>query len=245
MTGSRQNFARSNVRLRPDYGRIAKAVSRPGIDPRSWIALARVDNDPDATVWDEQIGWIVDVHFLDGEGPTTCRVVSGSQGSGVGASRPVRPDSLVAVLIPNGDPNYDAIIVGDLHDVDEMRAPTTINGDAITEALALTTHIDAFPSEDLDQEFANVRITAATAMVLGAAQANQPFVRGDDYADALDAFLDDLLSFMNSLIAAVPAAPNGALTVADAIAAATPMINSIATFKAARAEYLSTLIKGD
>lgn len=245
MTGHRQIMARSSVRLRPDMNRLSEAVSRPGIDPRAWVVMARVDDDPDAIVWDSQIGWIVDVTFLDGEGPITCRVVSDSQGSLAGSIRPVRPDSLVAVLVPNGDPNDEAIIVGDLHDAETNLAPTTINLKPITEELASSTHIDAFPSEDLDQEWSNVRITASQSMKLGIAEPLQSFVRGDDYSDALDAFLTALDTFVTNVAASVGAPPNLALTVADYAAQIGPLKAEIANFKAARTTYLSTLIKGD
>jgi len=243
MTGSRQNLARSGARLRLDFNRIAKGLSRPGIDPRSWVVMARVDNDPDAIVWDATIGWIVDVTFLDGDGPVTCRVVSDAQGQAAGSIRPVRPDSLVLVLIPTGDPNYDAIIVGELHDADANIAPTTINTDAITEEFAASTHIDAFPTEDLDQEWANVRITASTQMILGVPLADQSYVRGDDYADALDAFADALDAFAQA-IAVAPVNIAGAVVALDP-ASLTLFQTAISQYKAARTTYLSTRIKGD
>lgn len=245
MTGHRQSMARSSVRLRPDMSRIADALSRPGIDPRAWVVLARVDDDPDAIVWDADIGWIVDVTFADGEGPITCRVTSESQGSSVGSIRPVRADSLVVVLVPNGDPNDEAVIIGDLHDVDTNTAPTTINTEPITEELAASTHIDAYPGESLDQEWTSVRITASEQLLLGIPVPIQSFVRGDDYADALGTFLDALDVFVDTLATAPPAAPNAALTVASVLAAAQIFQPQIATFKASRATYLSTRIKGD
>ena len=80
-----------------DYSRIAAGVAGPGVDTRTWITLARVDADPDATVWDDDLGWLVDVTMvggpLDGDGPVLCRVASGGQGVGVGAHAPPRQGS--------------------------------------------------------------------------------------------------------------------------------------------------------
>jgi hypothetical protein len=250
MPPPRPNRARYGVRRRPDYNRIANAVSRPGIDPRSWVCMARVDEDEDAIVWDDALGWLVDVTFVgggsDGEGPINCRVASPSQGSGVGVSRPQRPNGLVIVLIPNGDPNDDAIIVGQLHDVDDFTVPSEVNGDTIVETdasdgevAADETHITVAPGEDLDQQWRNARITA-DAMVLGAPEADQPFVRGTDLDDALDDLADaisDIVTAINTGLAAAGSSIDPASLASFEVA--------IATFKAASDQYLSDRITGD
>jgi len=234
-----------------DFGRIAEAVSRPGIDPRAWVALARVDDDPDAVVWDADLGWTADVTFaggpLAGEGPVSCRVASPAQGAGAGRASPVRQGGLVVVVIPSGDPNEDAVIVGQLHDVDDARAPTSVNGDSIVETDASSgqvaadvTHLTALPDEDLDEEWRSWRVTA-DAMTLGVADADQPFVRGDDQADALD----DLADALGQFAAAIAVAPVVGAAVALDPATLATFQQAIAAFKAARQSYLSTRIKGD
>ena len=254
MTGRRQSYTRSSTRLRLDWGRVAAAVSRPGIDPRAWVELARIDDDPDAMVWDSELGWLVDVTFiggaLDGEGPVVCRVASGFQGTGTGEHRPPIRDGLVVVAIPNGDANDDAIIVGQLHSTGEA-APSAVNGDSIVETgasegqvAADETHITVAPGADIDQEWRNVRITA-DRMVLGLSDADQPFARGGDLADALDDLADAVSDFAQALAGSFPAPPNAALTVADVITAAAPLIAAAASFKTARTQYLSTRILGD
>jgi len=244
--------ARARVRRRLDFARIADAIARPGIDPRPWVAEARVDDDDDAIVWDAEIGWLVDVTLTTGEhageGPVVCRVASPAQGAGVTMARPPRRDSRVLVVFPDGDPNTDAVVVGQLHDAEEFGAPSEVNGDNITEDLALETWITVAPDENLDEQWRNVRITVADdggAMVLGAAEADQAFARGNDLADALDDFAAAVGDFAQSLAASTPAPPNGALTVADAIAAAAPLIAAAEAFQASRAQYLSTRIVGD
>lgn len=235
----------------PDFGRIAEAVSRPGIDPRAWVALARVDAGPDAVVWDEDLGWLADVTFaggpLAGEGPVCCRVASPAQGAGAGRASPVRQGGLVVVVIPSGDPNEDAVVVGQLHDVDDAKAPTAVNGASIVETDAASgqvavdeTHLAVLPDEDLDEEWRAWRVTAGT-MVLGTPDADQPFVRGDDQADALD----DLADALSQVVAALAVAPIVGAAVALDPATLTQFQAAVQTFKAARQSYLSSRIKGD
>jgi hypothetical protein len=266
VTGSRSNFSRTRVRKVPDFGRIAEGISRPGIDPRVWLALARVDDDPDAVVWDEALGWIVDVTFvggpLDGDGPCPCRVASGGEGAGVGYARPPRAGGLVVVQIINGDANDDAVILGQLWE-QRTAAPSSVNGDSIVErdpqsgeVAAAETHIAVFPEEDVDEEWRNVRVTGER-MVLGAPDADQPFIRGDDYADAEADFVDAVETYSGQIEGAFqalvpPGPPVTPVTGAQASAAllaiqaaGIPLQLAIQQFKSARDTYLSTRIVGD
>ena len=233
----------ARLRTRLDFNRIAAGMSRPGIDSRSWLALARVDEDPDAIVWDRELGWLVDVTMvgggLDGEGPVLCRQPSAGQGPGVGEYHPPRAGCLVIVLVPNGDPNNDCLIVGQLND-EGCAAATAINGVDITEAFAARTHIMAFPAEDLDAEFEHVRLTGD--MTLGVAGADQPYARGDDLAGAVDDFADALIKFLNTA-AAVPGG-FGEVTATGFNAAGGVLKAKALAFKAARSRWLSTRIRG-
>ena len=237
---------------RIDTNRLGAAVSHPGIDPRTWVANARVDVDPNAIVWDAQLGWLVDVTITSGswagEGPINCRVSTGMQGASSGACRPVRPDGAVVVIFPAGDPNEDAIIVGQLHDVDLNFAPSVVNGEPIVElggspgqVGADSTHITAAPLENLDQEWLNARITAVVQLILGSAQATQPFVRGTDLATALA----DFSTAAGNVVSALAVAP-----VAGAVVALPPptlllFTNAVTALQAASTNYLSVKILGD
>lgn len=258
MTGHRSPQVRNSTRLRPDFGRIAEAVSRPGIDPRAWVSLARIDveteQDKDVLVWDYELGWLVDVTFvggpLDGEGPVNCRIGSPGQDSGVMVARPPRPGTLVVVLIPNGNANDDAVIICQLSDID-IGIPSSCNGDTIVErdatdgqVSAIDTHLYVAPNEDFDAEFKKVRITSKEEMTLGVSDADQPFVRGTDQADALDAIFDAIDSFFQSIATATAAPPNGALTVLDVAAAYVEFISPIAEWRNARQTFLSEKING-
>jgi hypothetical protein len=211
--------------------------------------MGRVDDDDDAIRWDETLGWLCDVTAVSGSQagsllPMACRVVTGAQGVDTGTHWPPRRGGLVVVVFPSGDPNEDSIILGQLHNTDDAGAPATVNDTTIDEDFALETVFTVEPEKDLDEEWRNVRITGEE-MILGTADADQAFARGDDLADAIDDFADAISDFCQSLIQATPAAPNNALTVASAIAAATPLLAAAETFKAAKETWRSTRIKGD
>jgi len=240
-----------------------EAIRGPGIDTNAWGQMARVvnDDDGDAVEWDAELGWLCTVDTVggpyDGDADNPARIVSPAQGDGVGYYYPPRATGLVAATIPTGDPNDGIMIVGQLHTEDDVapaRAATAVNGDAIVErdasegeVAAIETHIAVFPAEDLDQEWRNVRITVSDSgqLLLAAPQADQPFVRGTDLESALGDFADAISQFAQDIAASVPAPPNAALTVADAIAATAPLIAAAETLKAAAEQYLSERIKGD
>lgn len=265
MTGHRQDLTRSRVRLRMDFSRIAMSVSRPGIDPRTWVSYARVDDDPDAIVWDEELGWLVDATCVGGalEGePVLCRTGSDGQGNGVGRYSPPRAGCLVLVSIPNGDVNDDCVILRQLHDA-ECLAPTTVNGDQIVErdassgqVAAAETHLAVFPQEDKDEEWRAVRVTASGAhkvhgetVELGVDGADQPFVRGEDLRSAIDALADGIKAAFFALTNGGSTSAGGVpLTAAQAAYGATPLLGiqkAVQDVKDAADAYLSERISGD
>lgn len=257
MTGHRQQFTRTSTRLKVDFGRVGEALAKPGMDPRAWCVMARVDEeteaDQDVLVWDRDLGWLVDVTVvggpMDGEGPINCRLASFAQGDGVIEAKPPRSGALVCVIFPNGDPNDDAIIVGELTD-DDNPAPMSINGDNIVErnasegeVSALETHITVAPFEDLDQEWRNVRITG-NRINLGVPEPEQSFARGNDLADALDNLADALRTYAQTLSTS-GSTLTGGVPLTAAVDAAAQLSVDLELFKAARDQYLSTRIKGD
>jgi hypothetical protein len=80
-------------------------------------------------------------------------------------------------------------------------------------------------------------------VLLGDSTADQPFVRGTDYADALGTFLDELKTFVNAIKNA-GADPQGGLLAAGPVAAATTFAPLIDDFKSARTTYLSQKVEG-
>ena len=262
MTGHRQSFARTRVRRRFDYGRMAEALRRPGIDTRTWVGFARVDEDPegnDSVVWDEELGWLCDVTFvggeLDGEGPVLARY-SPDAAPERGRYSPPREGCLCVVLVPLGDPNNDVNIVHFMHDDDACFAPTMINGDDIVErdaeegqVAALETHMAVYPQEDADEEWRERRVTTSgrhrlhgESMELGVDGADQPYVRGANYADSFSTFLDALDAFAQAIAVAPTTAPAN-VNLDPATLEAFQL--AIENMKQAREQYLSKRITGD
>jgi len=258
---SKRPMVRSRVRSMLDFGRIAEGLARPGIDTRTWVCFARIDTDPDAIVWDEELGWYADATIVEGGltgEPVLCRVGSDGQGSGLGRYSPPRAGGLVLLAVPGGDPNDECVVLRQFNAYEEL-APTTINGDTIVErdpqagqVAALETHLAVFPNEDADEQWRKRRVATSGAhklhgdtMELGIAGADQAFARGNDLADALEDVINGIGLFCQTLSAAPAAPPNGALTVASVLTAYNVLSPKITAFANARAQYLSTRIKGD
>lgn len=259
---------RSRIRRVPDLGRLREAMAAPGADPRSWVVMARVDDDDDAIRWDEGTGWVVDVTFtfgdLAGEGPVACRVASVFGGDGAGAFVPVKRGAEVAVVLPGGDPNTSPIIVGVGFNTEDVRVPTEVNGQTIDEDFAAANHVlvtDASVQQQVGERWrtsATQRATVEAPEVrLADEEADQSYVRGEDYADAADALADATDDFGQQVLTAFtnlvpPGPPVTPVTQVQATAAVTTITTAYAAlavavgqFKAARNAYLSTKIKGE
>lgn len=181
-----------------DWSGIADAVRSPGIDTRSWIALARIDNDPDAIRWDDKLGWIVDVTVhggpLDQEGPIACRVANALSTAGSVASCPVHRNDEVLVELPVGDPNAGPVIVGRLNNK-ELPVPGEVNGYTLDEAFALanlvlrTMHgLQVQLDGDAQVQAANWQLMGGKIYWGGAPneQPTEPVIKGQAYTDALN-----------------------------------------------------------
>jgi hypothetical protein len=99
-------------------GRIANAVSRPGIDPRIWCSLAFA---LDESMLDKDHGDFVDVALLPTELEVTVRVPQSYAGKafGVNEGRIHKDDELV-VLFPDGDPASGGIVVARLWSASDL-----------------------------------------------------------------------------------------------------------------------------
>lgn len=242
-------------------------MAGPGADPRSWVVLARVDDDDDAVRWEPDVGWLADVTFafgdLAGEGPIVCRVSSAFGGDRQGAFSPVARGAEVSVLLAGGDPMTAPIIVGVAFNAQDVRAPETVNGQDIDEDFAAANHIVVTP-HSVQQEVGERWRTSATDRAtleapevrLADEDADQSYVRGEDYADAADALADATDDFGQQVLTAFgnlvpPGPPITPVTQAQATSAVTTITAAYAAlavavgrFKTARETYLSTKIKG-
>lgn len=144
----------SRQRIFPFY-RLARAIGHPGIDPRSWMAIARVDDDEDAIRFEPPMGWLVDVTFTTGAlaqvGPVPCRVAPDFAGAGATRSTPIDRDCEVLVAVPSGDPNDSPSIVGQLHNGGGCPVPESVAGQPLTEELARSTHLLRSPHGALEE----------------------------------------------------------------------------------------------
>lgn len=236
-----------------DVNRLREAISGPGADPRSWVAIARVDDEPDARRYEPAYGWIVDVTMqsgpLAGEGPVPCRVVSLFGGAGFGASCPVALGAEVLVLMPDGDPNVQPVVVGYFSNPGEP-LPSTVNGQSANEAFAEAT---AFAKTDASVSLEvgpTLRASAtskasveAPTVALADEAATQPFVRGTDLQTALANLSSALNTYATALVP--PGPPATPVTAAQTGPAATALIAALTTFTNAVAASLSTRIVGE
>lgn len=253
---------KQRIRRRFDRGRLGQLASQPGIDPRSWIVLARVDDADDAIRWsgedgeDGPLGWIVDVTVSDGgdldqENEIPCRLGAAYARAGELRSDPPARGCLVLVAMPCGDLNTEPTIIGELP-TDGRAPPSSVNGTDVDEAYALATHFFV-TSLDVDQEVGGDRRVKTgegkTHRILGEELeladegAGQAFVRGNDQKDVLDALIQALLQYAVDIAASGPAPPNAALTVADAAAAGTTLSQALSQLDFGST--LSTKIKGE
>ena len=89
-----------------DFNMLSKAMTRPGIDPRSWCSLAIVQS----VVIDEAAGVFCDVLLMPSKRRETARLGAAYAGSGFGFYAPVRVDDEVLVSAPGGDPAQGLVI---------------------------------------------------------------------------------------------------------------------------------------
>jgi hypothetical protein len=202
----------ARVRKSVDVGRIGKAVSQPGIDPRTWTTVGRVDDDPQAVRWVVGIGWIADVSFtggpLDGETEVPCRVAGNISGSMNGDYAPLPPGCAVIVVLPGGNAEESPIIVGKLSNRKGCEAPLTVNNLPITagSVAAPSTPVTVSPFDteihvseyNRREQYSGDRFTQANTQTI---KANQPLA-GVLLGSELAAFSMVLGEpFINALIA--------------------------------------------
>lgn len=239
---------RSRMRKRFDVQRMAEAVKRPGIDPRTWVVTARVDNDPDSISYDEELGWLVDVTFtggeLDGEGPVVARVAQSVASKGNTKIEPVVRDCEVQVVINEGDPNGNVVITGQLHNGGGCEPPATVNELPIDEALALVTHIVRTTFSVEEEYGASRRVQALLLQHLMAQQIflggtplvppTQPVIKGGQYTGGELAFLTALETWT---VAVAGALSSAGFPIVDDQAT---LVTALGAFRTAIAASLST-----
>lgn len=94
------------ARRTPDAGRIATALSRPGMDPRQWVELGIVTK----IVIDPVHGPLADVLLLVSGEEVTARVGALYAGGGFGFYAPLKVDDEVLLGCPGGDPGNGWVV---------------------------------------------------------------------------------------------------------------------------------------
>lgn len=203
----------------PDAQRIGKAVSHPGIDPRTWVSAGRIDDDPDAVHFDAGVGWIVDVTFygsgLEDDEGRPCRLSAGGPGGqGFGEYIPPHAGAEVAVTLPAGDLENGPVAVAYLTNEDDGHPPATINdlpiaADATTSTpLAVSPYDTEFKRSphnrreqydgDRHVQARNQIIEAADQLKLALRDAAQSYVRGERFVEVLNGWIDAVTSYVSA-----------------------------------------------
>lgn len=95
------------VRSSVDVGRLAAAISRPGIDPRFWVTLAVIED----VAFDEKTGMYADIQLLPSGDKETCLIGSSYAGDGFGAFVPPKVGDLVLIAVPEGDVGLGPVLI--------------------------------------------------------------------------------------------------------------------------------------
>jgi len=103
---------RSRVGSTIDMGRLSKAVSRPGIDPRVWVSLAVAESD---TFVDPAHGVFIDVLLLPTLERYTARVPADYVGKGFGFYTPIHKQDDLLIGIPSGDSAEGCVVLERLY----------------------------------------------------------------------------------------------------------------------------------
>lgn len=252
-----------------DVERIAEAVSRPGIDPRTWGSSSRIDDDPEALNYLPSSGWVVDVTFhgsdLDGQNQVPARVINlGPPGDGYGEYIPPDPDCEAAVLVPGGDPENGPIVLGYLTNEDGCAPPAEINQIPI-DAEAESSSGSAVSPYDTEfkrsphhrrEEYALDRYVQARNHVIEAAEQvklalrdpQQSFLRSEAFTDSLQGWVDAVTEFVTANATAdlkVYAAVNGLAPGSILPNEIKAVADAAVEVPAAKAAYEATLTEGE
>lgn len=157
-----------------DVARLAKAVERPGIDPRPWLSLAAVT----AVVCDDE-GPLVDIQLLPDDVSETARVGTLYAGPDYGIFMPLGVGDEVLVAAPQGDPNEGLVVIARLHSASDPPPPDV----AASSGTDLVIHAK-------DGANINITVTGGGKITFGESDATENMVLGQQWKAMMEAFLD-------------------------------------------------------
>jgi hypothetical protein len=106
-------------------------MSFPGIDPRTWVSYGIVDAATPVD-FDDDYGPLVSVELQPTGVPVYCRVSSSIAGDGEGEYHPFVGGDEVLVLLPQGRPDADPVIVGRMNN-SRQKWPSSVGGQDATK----------------------------------------------------------------------------------------------------------------
>lgn len=203
----------------PDVTRMGAAVSRPGIDPRTWVSYATV-----TAIGIDTEGVFVDVVLLPSRDPGTARLGSNYTGPGYGLYLPIGLGDEVLVEAPNGDPQHGLVISTRLHSPSDQLPQDAIDNptDVVLVAKAST----------------SIRMVVSDGgkLYLGSSSASDDAVRGTTYRQAEDELLNAMNATMTALTTAISALSAASPTLTGAPQAIAAWLASVAVVSLSAAE---------
>jgi phage baseplate assembly protein gpV len=139
-----------------DWSSIAQSIlSIPGIDPRGWVSIARVDDDtpqqrsvqfaePDGSALPYPL---VNVTLQPSGLATSARVLALTSGPGVGSWRPFVGGDEVLVLVPGGDEHHGCVVVGRLPNALDVHPKQVAGNDATQNNFAFDRYQEPYAIE--------------------------------------------------------------------------------------------------
>lgn len=229
-------------------------ANRAGADSRVWLCYATVT----ALGFDRAQGIFADIAYAPSGDEDTAYFGAPYAGGGFGAYFPIAIGDTVLVANSMGDPANGPLIVGRFWNASDVpNAELAGEGDDPTKNAVIriepgqTLKIRSSGGGEVDIEVegsgdlvlkagAQVTIQAGTQVKLQAGL--QSYVRGEDYASALNTFLVALSAYA---LALGPPGPPAPVTTATTAPAGETLITATNTFISAATTYLSQKIKGE
>lgn len=223
-----------------DVGRLAEAVSGPGIDPRTWLSFGVV-----TAIGSDAEGFFADTTMVPGMVKVPARVGMSYAGPGFGESSPVGVDDEVVVVIPDGNPANGGVVVARLWSASDA-PPSDVLDNPDDRVLVMK------PGQSY-----RLGVSNGGGVFLGQTTASDAAVRGTTYRSAedsrfaaMDAFAEAVGVVLVALQSAAPTLTGSPSQIAAYTAAMTAMQNALGVYETALAtwgaespEFLSSSVK--
>ena len=212
-----------------DVGRLAEAVSMPGIDPRTWLSFAIV-----TAVGHDAEGFFADVTMVPGMVKIPCRVGQSYAGPSFGSSSPVDINDEVVVVIPDGNPANGGVVIACLYSKSDPPPQ-----DALNNPSDLVTVVK--PGQNL-----RIGVSSGGKCFFGQTNATDAAVVGTTYRSNEDTFFSAVSSFASAVSTYVAAIQSTAdpvgISSGKMEAACAALQSAVSTFQSKSSSYLSQTV---